>query len=195
VDLIDGGVSLDGKTREDAWRLVQENVQNEGLRKHMLSVEAAMRAYAREFGADEDYWGTLGLIHDWDWEIHPTADEHPTKGAEMLLEMGWPQDFVRSILSHATYTGVERSEPQDKALFACDELCGLVVATALVKPNKSLAEVDARSVLKKMKDKGFARNVNRDDIVQGAQELGRPLEEHVEFVVRALQGVSRELGL
>jgi putative nucleotidyltransferase with HDIG domain len=195
VDLIDGGVSLNGKTREDAWRLVQENVQNEGLRKHMLSVEAAMRAYAREFGADEDYWGTLGLIHDWDWEIHPTADEHPTKGAEMLLEMGWPQDFVRSILSHATYTGVERSEPQDKALFACDELCGLVVATALVKPNKSLAEVDARSVLKKMKDKGFARNVNRDDIVQGAQELGRPLEEHVEFVVRALQGVSRELGL
>jgi putative nucleotidyltransferase with HDIG domain len=195
VDLMDGGVSLDGKTREDAWRLVQENVQNEGLRKHMLSVEAAMRAYAREFGADEDYWGTLGLIHDWDWEIHPTADEHPTKGAEMLLGMGWPQDFVRSILSHATYTGVERSEPQDKALFACDELCGLVVATALVKPNKSLAEVDARSVLKKMKDKGFARNVNRDDIVQGAQELGRPLEEHVEFVVRALQGVSRELGL
>jgi predicted hydrolase (HD superfamily) len=135
------------------------------------------------------------LIHDWDWEIHPTADEHPTKGAEMLLGMGWPQDLVRSILSHATYTGVERSEPQDKALFACDELCGLVVATALVKPNKSLAEVDARSVLKKMKDKGFARNVNRDDIVQGAQELGRPLEEHVEFVVRALQGVSRELGL
>jgi putative nucleotidyltransferase with HDIG domain len=195
VDLIDGGVSLNGKTREDAWRLVQENVQNEGLRKHMLSVEAAMRAYAREFGADEDYWGTLGLIHDWDWEIHPTADEHPTKGAEMLLGMGWPQDFVRSILSHATYTGVERSEPQDRALFACDELCGLVVATALVKPNKSLAEVDARSVLKKMKDKGFARNVNRDDIVQGAQELGRPLEEHVEFVVRALQGVSRELGL
>jgi putative nucleotidyltransferase with HDIG domain len=186
---------LNGKTRDDAWRLVQENVQNEGLRKHMLSVEAAMRAYAGLYGGDEEYWGTLGLIHDWDWEIHPTAAEHPTKGAEMLLEMGWPQDFVRSILSHATYTNVPRSEPQDRALFACDELCGLIVATALVKPNKSLAEVDARSVLKKMKDKGFARNVDRNDIVTGAQELGRPLDEHIEFVVRALQGISSNLGL
>ncbi|MEO8285647.1 MAG: HDIG domain-containing metalloprotein [Chloroflexota bacterium] len=186
---------LNGKTREDAWRLVTENVQNEGLRKHMLSVEGAMRAYARELGEDEEYWGTLGLIHDWDWEIHPTAEDHPTKGAEMLLEMGWPEDFVRSILSHATYTDVARTEPQDRALFACDELCGLIVATALVKPGRCLAEVDARSVLKKMKDKGFARNVDRNDIVMGAQELGRPLEEHVDFVVRALQGISKELGL
>lgn len=187
--------SLGGKTRNDAWLLVERNVQNEGLRKHMLSVEGAMRAYARHYGADEEYWGTLGLIHDWDWEIHPTADEHPTKGGEMLLEMGWPRDFVRSILSHATYTGVERTEPQDRALFACDELCGLVVATALVKPGRSLAEVDARSVLKKMKDKGFARAVNREDIVLGAEELGRPLEGHIESVVRALQGISSELGL
>ena len=190
--------SLNGKTREDAWRLVQENVQNEGLRKHMLSVEGAMRAYAGYFGGDadaEEYWGTLGLIHDWDWEIHPTAAEHPSKGAEMLLEMGWPADFVRSILSHATYSGVPRTEPQDRALFACDELCGLIVATALVKPSRSLAEVDARSVLKKMKDKGFARNVGRNDIVTGAEELGRPLEEHVDFVVRALQGISQDLGL
>ncbi|HUP27082.1 MAG TPA: HAD family hydrolase [Chloroflexia bacterium] len=190
-----GTLSLNGKTREDAWQLVQENVQNEGLRKHMLSVEAAMRAYAPLYGADQEYWGTLGLIHDWDWEIHPTAEDHPMKGCDMLLEMGWPPDFIRSILSHATYTGVERTEPQDRALFACDELCGLVVATALVKPGKTLAEVDARSVLKKMKDKGFARNVNRDDIVLGAQELGRPLEEHIEFVVRALQDISPELGL
>ena len=187
--------SLGGKTRDDAWQLVVQNVQNEGLRKHMLSVEGAMRAYARHYGADEEYWGTLGLIHDWDWEIHPTADEHPTKGCEMLLEMGWPRDFVRSIMSHATYSGVERTEPQDRALFACDELCGLVVANALVKPGRSLAEVDARSVLKKMKDKGFARAVNREDIVLGAEELGRPLDEHVEFVVRALQGISSELGL
>ena len=186
---------LNGKTREDAWRLVTENVQNEGLRKHMLSVEGSMRAYARELGEDEEYWGTLGLIHDWDWEIHPTAEEHPTKGAAMLLDMGWPEDFVRSILSHATYTDVARTEPQDRALFACDELCGLIVATALVKPGRSLAEVDARSVLEKMKDKGFARNVDRNDIVMGAQELGRPLEEHVDFVVRALQGISTELGL
>ncbi|MEO6458235.1 MAG: HDIG domain-containing metalloprotein [Chloroflexia bacterium] len=187
--------SLGGKTRDDAWVLVEQNVQSEGLRKHMLSVEGAMRAYARHYGADEEYWGALGLIHDWDWEIHPTADEHPTKGCEMLLEMGWPSDFTRSILSHATYTGIERTEPQDRALFACDELCGLIVATALVKPGRSLAEVDARSVLKKMKDKGFARAVSREDIVQGAEELGRPLEEHVEFVVRALQGISSELGL
>ncbi len=187
--------NLGGKTRNDAWLLVEQNVQNEGLRKHMLSVEGAMRAYAHHYGADEEYWGTLGLIHDWDWEIHPTAEEHPTKGCEMLLEMGWPSDFVRSILSHATYTGIQRTEPQDHALFACDELCGLVVATALVKPGRSLAEVDARSVLKKMKDKGFARAVSREDIVQGAEELGRPLEEQVEFVVRALQGISSELGL
>ena len=187
--------SLDGKTREDAWRLVQENVQNEGLRKHMLCVEAAMRAYAPVYGGDPEYWGTLGLIHDWDWEIHPTAEMHPTEGAKMLLAGGGPEDFVRSILSDATYTNVLRTEPRDRALFACDELCGLVVATALVKPNRSLAEVDTRSVLKKMKDKAFARNVNREDIVQGAEELGRPLEEHIEFVVRALQGIADELGL
>lgn len=188
-------LSLNGKTRDDAWQLVVENVKNEGLRKHMLCVETVMRAYAREFGSDEEYWGTLGLIHDWDWEIHPTADEHPVKGGEMLLDAGWPKEFVRSILSHATYTNVARTEPQDKALFACDELCGLIVATALVKPGRSLAEVDARSVLKKMKDKAFARNVNRDDVVDGAQELGRPLEEHITFVVQALQDRSSELGL
>jgi predicted hydrolase (HD superfamily) len=161
----------------------------------MLCVEAAMRAYAQLYGASEDYWGTLGLIHDWDWEIHPTADEHPVKGAEMLLGTGWPREFVRSILSHATYTGVPRTELQDRALFACDELCGLIVATALVKPGKSLAEVDARSVMKKMKDKSFARNVNREDIVQGARELDRPLEAHIEFVIQALQRISADLGL
>lgn len=193
--MTDTTLSLNGKTRDDAWELVQQHVQNDGLRKHMLAVEAAMRAYAREYGADEEYWGTLGLIHDWDWEIHPSAEEHPSKGVEMLLEMGWPRELTRSILSHATYSGVPRTEAQDKALFACDELCGLVMATAMVKPNKSLAEVDARSVLKKMKDKGFARAVNRDDIRQGAEELGRPLEEHVDFVVRALQNVSSSLGL
>jgi putative nucleotidyltransferase with HDIG domain len=188
-------LSLNGKTRDDAWELVQQHVQNDGLRKHMLAVEAAMRAYAREYGADEEYWGTLGLIHDWDWEIHPTAEEHPSSGVAMLLEMGWPRELTRSILSHATYSGVPRTEPQDRALFACDELCGLIMATAMVKPNKTLAEVDARSVLKKMKDKGFARAVNREDIRQGAEELGRPLEEHVDFVVRALQNVSTSLGL
>ena len=186
---------LNGKTREDAWTLVQENVKNDGLRKHMLCVEAAMRAYAKYFGQDEEYWGILGLMHDWDWEIHPSLDEHPAKGGEMLIENGWPEDFVRSILSHATYIGIPRSELQDRALFACDELSGLIVATALVKPSKSLAEVDAKSVLKKMKDKAFARNVDRNDITVGAQELGRPLEEHVDFVVHALQGISTELGL
>jgi putative nucleotidyltransferase with HDIG domain len=187
--------TLAGKTREDAWRLVQENVQNEGLRKHMLSVEIAMRAYAEKMGGDPDYWGTLGLIHDWDWEIHPTAAEHPVKGTEMLREMGWPEELLRSILSHATYTNVERTQPQDRALFACDELCGLIVATALVKPSRKLAEVDAPSVLKKMKDKAFARAVSRDDIRQGAKELGVSLEEHVAFVVRALQEKADTLGL
>jgi putative nucleotidyltransferase with HDIG domain len=182
--------TLNGKTRDDAWRLVEQNVQSEGLRKHMLAVEAAMRAYAHQYGEDPEYWGTLGLIHDWDWEIHPTAEEHPSKGVEMLREMGWPEEFLRSILSHASYSGVPRTLRVDHALFACDELCGLVMATALVKPGKSLAEVDARSVLKKMKDKGFARSVSRDDIVLGAQELGKPLEEHVDFVVQALQGVA-----
>jgi len=193
--LADTTLTLNGKTRQDAWQLVTQHVQNEGLRNHMLAVEGAMRAYAQHYGADEEYWGTLGLIHDWDWEIHPTAEEHPTRGCEMLREMGWPEDFIRSIMSHADYTGVPRTALQDHALFACDELCGLVVATALVKPGKSLAEVDARSVLKKMKDKAFARAVNREDIVQGAQELGRPLEEHVDFVVRALQRISGSLGL
>jgi putative nucleotidyltransferase with HDIG domain len=193
--LADTTLTLNGKTRQDAWQLVTQHVQNEGLRNHMLAVEGAMRAYAQHYGADEEYWGTLGLIHDWDWEIHPTAEEHPTKGCEMLREVGWPEDFIRSIMSHADYTGVPRTALQDHALFACDELCGLVVATALVKPGKSLAEVDARSVLKKMKDKAFARAVNREDIAQGAQELGRPLEEHVDFVVRALQRISGSLGL
>lgn len=193
--MADTTLTLNGKTRQDAWQLVTQHVQNEGLRNHMLAVEGAMRAYAQHYGADEEYWGTLGLIHDWDWEIHPTAEEHPTRGCEMLREMGWPEDFIRSIMSHAGYTGVPRTALQDHALFACDELCGLVVATALVKPSRSLAEVDARSVLKKMKDKAFARAVNREDIVQGAQELGRPLEDHVDFVVRALQRISGSLGL
>ncbi|MFL5733883.1 MAG: HDIG domain-containing metalloprotein [Chloroflexia bacterium] len=168
-------------------------MQSEGLRKHMLAVEAAMRAYAGFYGEDEDYWGTLGLIHDWDWEIHPTAEEHPSKGVEMLQEMGWPEEFLRSILSHASYSGVPRTARVDHALFACDELCGLIMATALVKPGKSLAEVDARSVLKKMKDKGFARSVSREDIVLGAEELGRPLEEHVDFVIQALQAVAERI--
>jgi putative nucleotidyltransferase with HDIG domain len=193
--LTDSTPSLEGKTREDAWQLVTQNVQNEGLRKHMLCVEIAMRAYAGHFGGDPDYWGTLGLIHDWDWEIHPDAETHPSEGVKMLREMGWPEEFLRSILSHATYSGVPRSKPIDRALFACDELCGLIVATALVKPGRSLAEVDARSVMKKMKDKGFARNVSREDVVTGAEELGRPLEEHIDFVVRALQRESDSLGL
>ena len=193
--MADTNLTLNGKTREEAWQLVQAHVQNDGLRKHMLSVEIAMRAYAEKMGGDPEYWGTLGLIHDWDWEIHPTAEEHPVQGCEMLKELGWPDEFLRSILSHATYVGVARVAPQDRALFACDELCGLVTATALVKPGKTLAEVDARSVLKKMKDKGFARAVSREDIIQGAQELGVPLEEHVGFVVQALQREAHTLGL
>ena len=181
---------LNGKGRDDAWRLVQQHVQSDGLRKHMLAVEAAMRAYARHYGENEDYWGTVGLIHDWDWEIHPTADEHPSKGVEMLGEMGWPEELRRIILSHANYSGVPRTKRVDHALFACDELCGLIMATALVKPSKSVHEVDARSVQKKMKDKSFARSVSREDIVRGAEELQKPLEEHIDFVIRALQEIA-----
>lgn len=154
-----------------------------------------MRAYARKMGADEELWGMVGLIHDFDYEKYPTAEEHPYKGNEILKERGYSDEVRRAIMSHAEYTGVSRDTAMEKTLFACDELAGFITACALVKPGKSLAEVEAPSVRKKMKDKAFARSVNRNDIIQGAADLGIPLEEHIAFCIEALKGIASELGL
>jgi len=181
--------------REDAWALLCEYTQNPGLRKHALAVEAAMRAYARRFGEDEEKWATVGLLHDFDYEIHPTLDKHPQEGAKILRERGYSEDIVYAVLSHAEHLGLERKTLMDKAVYAVDELTGLITAVALVKPSKSLGEVDARSVRKKMKDKAFARSVNRDDIVKGAEILGMDLDEHIAFVIEAMKEVADELGL
>jgi putative nucleotidyltransferase with HDIG domain len=182
-------------TREAAWALVCEFVQSDSLRKHMRCVEQAMRAYAAQYGEDVEYWGIAGLIHDFDYERHPTLDQHVWVGSRILAERGWPPDLIRTIQSHADYMGVPREKLIDHALFACDELSGFITAVAYVRPSKSLAEVDARAVMKKMKDKAFARAVSREDIVQGAAELGLPLEEHIAFVIAALQEIAPELGL
>jgi len=154
-----------------------------------------MRAYASKNGADEELWGMVGLIHDFDYEKYPTAEEHPYKGNEILKERGYSDEVRRAIMSHAEYSGVERVTAMERALFACDELAGFITACALVKPGKSLAEVEAKSVRKKMKDKAFARSVNREDIVQGAAEMGVELEEHIAFCIEAMKGIAGELGL
>ncbi|HUK43147.1 MAG TPA: HDIG domain-containing protein [Candidatus Bathyarchaeia archaeon] len=181
--------------RADAWCLLTEFTQSESLRKHALAVEACMRAYARKLGGDEDEWALVGLLHDFDYERYPSAEEHPFKGSEILKERGWPDELRRAILSHADYSGVARQSPMEKALFACDELAGFITATALVKPNKSLAEVDAKSVRKRMKDKAFARSVSRDDIINGAAALGIDLDEHIAFCIEAMKTIAPELGL
>jgi predicted hydrolase (HD superfamily) len=154
-----------------------------------------MRAYARKFSADEELWGAVGLLHDFDYEKYPSLEDHPYRGNEILKERGYSEEIRRAIMSHADYTGVTREAPLEKALFACDELAGLVTASALVKPGKSLAEVDVKSVRKKMKDKAFARSVSRDDIVNGAAGLGVELDEHISFCVEAMKGIAPELGL
>jgi predicted hydrolase (HD superfamily) len=187
-------------SRDDALALQHEYTRSDSLRKHMLAVEAAMRAYAVTFGEDPDRWGLTGLIHDFDYERYPNAehsptDGHPAEGVRVLREQGWPEDILQAILGHATYSGVARETPMAKALFAVDELTGLVTATALVRPSKSVHEVDARSVRKKMKDKAFARGVSRDDVLLGAQELGIDLDEHIQFVVNAMRGAAESLGL
>ena len=182
-------------TREQAVALLHEWIQNVNLRKHCYAVEAAMRAYATQYGEDPERWGLTGLIHDFDWERHPTAELHPMKGVEVLRAAGWPEDVCRAVLGYATYSGVPRDTLMARALFACDELSGFLVACSLVTPEKKLASVGVDSVRKKMKSAGFARNVNRDDIVNGAAELGVDLDEHIAFVKDAMLGISGELGL
>lgn len=182
-------------SRPAAWGLLTEYTQSESLRKHALAVEACMRAYARKLGGDEELWGLVGLIHDFDYERWPSAEDHPYRGNEILQERGYSEEIRRAIMSHAEYSGVPRVTSMEKALFACDELAGFLTACALVKPGKSLAEVEAKSVRKKMKDKAFARSVNRDDIISGAAGLGVELEEHIAFCIAAMKGIAGELGL
>lgn len=181
--------------RESAWSLMCEFTQSESLRKHMLAVEACMRAYARKYGEDEEKWGITGLLHDFDYEKYPTPQEHPFVGNKILEDRGYPEELRRAILSHAEYSGVKRESKMEKTLFACDELAGFITASTLVKPSKSLAELDAKSVRKKMKDKAFARSVSRDDIINGAADLGVDLEEHITFCIEAMKGIAAELGL
>ncbi len=182
-------------SREQAITLLHEWIQNPNLRKHCYAVEAAMRAYARHCGEDEERWGLTGLVHDFDWERHPDAERHPMQGVEVLRAAGWPDDMCRAILGHASYSGVPRDSLMAKALFACDELCGFLVACALVTPEKSLDQVEVGSVKKKMKRADFARNVNRDDILAGTAELGVDLDQHIAFVLAAMRGIRAELGL
>jgi len=183
-------------TRDEAWALLCEWIQNPNLRKHLLAAEAAMRAYARKFGEDEDTWGIVGLLHDLDYERHPSQEAgHPFVGIEELRRRGLPEVWTRAMLSHADYAGIPRQSQMEKTLYAVDELVGFITAVALVRPNKRLAEVDVAAVRKKMKDKAFARTVNREDIVQGAEALGVPLDEHIAFVITALQQIAPQLGL
>ncbi len=181
--------------RAQALALLYEYTQGESLRKHALAVEAAVCAYARHLGGDEDLWGMAGLLHDFDYERFPSLEEHPFRGAEILRQRGYPEELVHAVLAHAPHTGVARQSPLDRALFACDELCGFVVAVALVRPSKRLADVQVDSVTRKFKDKAFARAVSREEIRLGAQELGLTLEDHVGRVLSALQGAAPALGL
>ena len=181
--------------REEAMALLTEHTKNEALIKHALAVEAAMRHYARLLGEDEALWGVVGLIHDFDYEKHPTLEEHPFKGAEILRSSGYDETIVKAVLSHARHTNVPRETSLEKTLFAVDELCGMVTAVALVRPSKKLADVNVSSVKKKLKDKAFARAVNREDITEGARELGADLDTHIGHVITAMQGISDDLGL
>jgi len=184
--------------RNDAWELLCEYTKGDSLRKHALAVETAMRACAKRYGepeADEDEWGMVGLLHDFDYEMFPTPDQHPFTGANIMCGRGYSDRIIRAILGHATYTGVPRDTSMARALFATDELCGFLVACALVRRSKSLDDLEVSSVKKKLKDKAFARSVNRDDIRQGVEELGIDLDEHVRFVIDALRPVQERIGL
>ena len=181
--------------REQAWQTVCEFVQSEGLRKHMLAVEACMAAYARKYGEDEEKWAVTALLHDFDWEVHPRAPDHPMKGEPILAERGVSDEIRRAILSHANYSGAPRESLLEKSLFACDELAGFLTACAYVKPGRSIAEVEVKSVRKKLKDKAFARAVNRDDVINGAAEMGLDLDEHIAFCIEAMKDRAVSLGL
>jgi putative nucleotidyltransferase with HDIG domain len=181
--------------RGQAWEIVCEFVKSDSLRRHALAVETCVTAYARKLGEDEQKWALAALLHDFDWEIHPAAPDHPMKGEPLLAERGVDEEIRRAILSHADYSGVARVSPLEKTLYACDELAGFLTACSYVKPGRSIQEVDVKSVRKKLKDKAFARNVNRDDIVRGAAELGVDLDEHIDFCIRAMQDHAAELGV
>ena len=178
----------------DALNLMLEYTKNEPLRKHMYAVEDAMRAYARKLGEDEEKWAIVGILHDFDYEMFPTAPDHPLKGSEILAGKGYPEDVRRAILGHASYTNTPRDSKMAQVLYACDELCGFISACSVVRPNK-IADLEVSSVKKKLKDKAFARNVSREDIQQGTQELGIPLDEHIQFVINAMKGDATRLGL
>src|SRR6187455_150238 len=182
-------------SRDRAWALVTEHVQSESLRKHLLAVEAAVRGYARATGEDEDAWGFVALVHDFDYEKYPDRENHPYRGVEILKSLGYPEWVTRAILSHADYSGVTRQSALEKTLFACDELSGFITAAALVRPSKSVLDLETSSVLKRMKDKAFARAVNREDLKRGAEELGLPLEEHAANVINFLRLEAEPLGL
>ncbi len=186
--------------RQEAWKLVCEYTQSESLRKHALAVEACVRAYARKAGANEELWGITALLHDFDYERWPNAahapdKEHPAEGSKILRELGYSEETIRAILSHADYSGVKRESPLERTLYACDELAGFLTACALIKPSKSIFEVETDSVKRKLKDKAFARGVNRDDVRRGAEELGVPIEEHIAFCIEAMKAAADALGL
>jgi len=184
-----------GLSREEAWALVTEYTQSESLRKHMLGVEAAVRGYARQFGEDEDDWGAVALLHDFDYERYPDQENHPFRGVEILQAKGYPAWVTRAILSHADYSGVARESRLEKTLYACDEMSGFVTAASLVRPSKSVLDLEAASVIKRMKDKAFARAVSRDDLRRGADELGLTLEQHITNVIAFMRDRADALGL
>ena len=183
------------KNREYCLSLLKEYTKSDSLLKHAYAVETCVKAYAKKFGEDELYWGNIALLHDFDYEMYPTAEDHPFKGSEILKEKGFDEDFRNTILSHADYSGVPRNTLLAKTLFACDELAGFITAVTYVRPNKTVDEVEVKSVKKKMKDKAFARSVSREDIINGAEELGIPLEEHIQFCINAMRANKTELEL
>ena len=181
--------------REQAWKLLTEYTQSDALRKHALSVEAAMRHYARRYGEDEEYWGITGLLHDFDYERYPQPEDHPARGAEILCQNGYPEEMVTAILGHGDHTGIPRTTRLAKVLYAVDELAGMITAAALIRPDKSIMTLEASSVIKRMKDKAFARAVSREGIRHGAEDLGVPLEEHITAVLSAMRDIAATLGL
>ncbi len=181
--------------RQSVWCLLTEFTQSENLRKHALAVEACMRAYARKFGEDEEKWAVVGLIHDFDYDRWPSLEDHPYRGNEILTQRGWPEEIKKAVMSHADYTGVARDTAMEKTLFACDELAGFITAAALVRPDKSIHSLEAKSVKKRMKDKAFARSVSRDDMINGAAALGVDLDQHIAFCIDAMKEIAPELGL